>query len=221
MFVLESSQGFEPVAGTTVRLSFHDGSLSMHAGCNTHSGDYAVQDGVLLFENVATTEIGCDPALHTQDMLLADFLTSKPRLHLDGDRLTLSSSKMTLVFLDRETADPDRPLVGTVWEVDTFIEGDGASNLPLATEPTMVFGDDGVLQVDTTCNMGSGHYTVDGNRMLLSDMSYTDASCSGASAVAESRMQAVLRDGTLSFEIEARRLTLDRGSTGLAALARE
>ncbi len=126
-----------------------------------------------------------------------------------------------LVFLDRELADPDRSLIDAVWVVDTFIDADAASNLPLATEPTIVFAKDGKLQVDTTCNTGSGSYTLDGDRITISDMTYTDAACSSAAGTADTRMQAVLRDGTLTFEIEAARLTLDRGAKGLSALARE
>ena len=89
-FLLDSSEGFEAVQGTTVRLRFQDGSLSLQAGCNTNSGDYAVRDGVLIFENISSTQIGCDPARHEQDEQLVKFLTSKPRLKLDGEQLTLS-----------------------------------------------------------------------------------------------------------------------------------
>lgn len=220
-FLLDSSEGFEPVAGTTVRLSFHDGELSMSAGCNSHSGEYAVRDGVLIVESLSSTEIGCDPPRHEQDELLADFLTSEPELSLDDERLTLSDDDITLEFLDREVADPDRPLVGTLWEVDTFIKGDAASNLPLAEEPTLVFEKGGKLQVDTTCNMGTGSYTVKADQITLSDVAYTDAACGGASGAADTQMQAILRNGTLTFEIEAARLQLERGDIGLAARARD
>ena len=220
-FLLDSSKGFEPVESTTVRLRFHDGQLSLQAGCNTHTGDYTVRDGVLIFENVGSTEIGCEPALQKQDEQLVEFLTSEPQLELDDERLTLTHAKIELVFLDSEVADPDRPLVGTLWAVDTLITDDSASNLPLTKEPTLEFTDEGKLQVDTSCNTGSGRYQVDGERVTLDDVSYTDAACSGASAQADTHIQAVLRDGTLTFEIDAARLRLDRGSKGLAALSRE
>lgn len=220
-FLLESSEGFEPVEDTTVRLRFHDGSLSLNAGCNTHSGDYDVRDGILIFQNIASTEIGCEAPLHKQDMQLVAFLMSKPKLRLDDDRLTLTGTEITLVFLDREVADPDRPLAGTLWRVDTFIQGGAASNLPLEREPTLVFGEDGKLEVDTTCNTGGGRYKVDGERIMLSDMSYTDAACGGGSGAADAGMQAVLRDGTVTFQIQAARLTILRGNVGLAAVADE
>ncbi|HKP55284.1 MAG TPA: META domain-containing protein [Polyangiales bacterium] len=220
-FLLDSSKGFEPVENTTVRLRFHDGQLSLQADCNTHAGEYAVRDGVLIFENVGSTEIGCEPALQKQDEQLVEFLTSEPQLDLDDERLTLTQAKIELVFLDREVADPDRPLVGTLWAVDTLIDGDSASNLPLTKEPTIQFDDDDKLHVDTTCNTGSGRYQVDGARITLEDVSYTEVACSGASGSVETHIQAVLRDGTLMFEIDAARLRLERGSKGLGALARE
>jgi heat shock protein HslJ len=218
-FLLESSEGFEPVAGTTVRLSFREGSLGFSAGCNSHDGEYVVRDGILIMQNLSSTEIGCDAARHAQDMLLADFMTSMPQLRRDEDQLTLTGEEITLVFLDREVADPDRPLASTEWTIDTFIEGGAASNLPLASAPTLRFEEDGSWQVDTTCNTGAGRYTADGGQLVLSSVTYTAASCSGASAAADSHIQKVLRAGMLSYEIEADRLKLTRGSVGLSARA--
>jgi hypothetical protein len=43
--------------------------------------------------------------------------------------------------------------------------------------------------------------------------------CSGAASFAEGRVLAVIREGSLSFEIEAGRLTLMLGSAGLGATA--
>jgi heat shock protein HslJ len=221
-FLLESSEGFDPIAGATVRLSFQDGSLSFSAGCNSHGGDYVVRDGVLIVEGLGNTDIGCDAARHAQDMQLAEFITSMPQLRLDENQLTLTGPEITLVFLDREVADPDRPLANTEWAIDTFIEGGAArGGVPIASAPTLRFEDDGSWQVDTTCNTGTGRYEADGEELVLSSVTYTAASCSGASAAADAHIQKVLRDGMLTHEIEADRLRLMRGSVGLSARARD
>src|SRR3954470_7514430 len=46
-FASTSVEGHDLVAGSTVRLTFEDGSLSANAGCNTMTGSYDVTDGRL------------------------------------------------------------------------------------------------------------------------------------------------------------------------------
>jgi heat shock protein HslJ len=217
-FLLESSEGFTPVANTTVRVNFDERQFGFSAGCNSHSGEYSLCGGELCVEGLGSTEIGCAPELHAQDQWLAGFMTARPGLGLDGDRLTLSGVDATLAFLDREVADPDRPLTGRVWNIDTFIEGDAASNFLLQVPPTVSFGNDGSVQSFTTCNMGVGDYTRQGQELSLSGVAYTEEVCGASgSAAADTHIQQVLTDGTLALEIEADRLTLMRGDIGLSA----
>jgi heat shock protein HslJ len=217
-FLLQSADGFEPVMDTTVRISFESDRFAFNAGCNHYGGDYELRDGRLVLGTFGSTEIGCDTPRHEQDEWLSDFFGAKPSLTLDGETLTVTGDDATLVFLDREVADPDRPLAGTTWTVDTFIEGGGASNLPLDPAPTLLFREDGSLMVDSGCNTSGGSYTVDGNEITLSDIAFTEKACPGAAGSADMRVQAVIRDGTLHFEIEAGRLTLMRDDVGLGAL---
>lgn len=216
-FLLESAEGFEPLAGTTVSVGFRNGEFGFSAGCNGHGGTFSLRDERLVVTAFQSTTRGCDAALHAQDEWLAGFLTSSPSLKLEGERLTLRGAAATLVFLDREVADPDRPLVGTLWTVDTIVQGDFATSSVLpAPAPSILFREDGTLQVDTTCNTGSGRYSVAGDQLTLTPVSYTLRACSGASDV-DDQVQVLLREGTLTFEIEATRLTLRRGDSGLSA----
>jgi heat shock protein HslJ len=216
-FVLDSAQGFEPVPGTEVHLVFDGNQVSVSGGCNSQGGEFDVRAGRLVLGGLSSTLIGCAPALSQQDDWLASFLTSKPRLDLDGDELTLTGSDATLVFLDREQADPDRALAGRLWSVESFIEGDAVSFGPMAEAPSVQFDEDGEVLIDTTCNTGRGRYSVRGNRLTLSGVEYTEEGCDVAAL--EAKVQAVLRDGTLSFEIEASLLTLMHGDVGLMARA--
>ena len=81
------------------------------------------------------------------------------RIDLAGDHLTLSTADATLVFLDREVADPDRPLAGVTWSIDTMIDDGSASSMVAGVAtPTMEFGADGSFRVFTTCTTGEGSY---------------------------------------------------------------
>jgi len=218
-FLLESSEGFSPVANTSVRVNFDETQFGFYAGCNSHSGEYSVCGDELCVESLSSTEIGCAPELHAQDQWLAGFMTARPGLRLDGARLTLSGADATLAFLDREVAAPDRALIG-VWNIDTFIEGESASNFPLQIPPTVSFDADGSVRIFTTCNMGGGEYMQQGQELSLSGIAYTEEGCGASgSAAAEAHVQQVLTDGNLALEIEANRLTLMRGEIGQSATA--
>lgn len=217
-FLLESAQGFSPVEGTAIRLSFDKSQISFYAGCNSFSGSYSSCGDALCVQELGSTEIGCAAPLQAQDQWLAEFMTSRPSSSLDGDRLTLSAADATLAFLDREVADPDRPLTGRVWTIDTLISGDAASNVPLQASPTVSFEDVGAVQVFTSCNRGSGSYTHQAEQLQLSGMVYSQQACASSSAAAtEAHIQRVLSDGTLRAQIAAARLTLTHGDVGLSA----
>lgn len=217
-FLLESAQGFSPVEGTAIRLSFAESQISFYAGCNSFSGSYSSCGDALCVQELGSTEIGCAAPLQAQDQWLAEFMTSRPSSSLDGDRLTLSAADATITFLDRELADPDRPLSGRVWTIDTLINGDAASSVTLQVSPTVSFDEIGAVQIFTGCNRGSGSYTHRAEQLQLSGMVYSQQACAGSgSAAAEAHIQRVLSDGALSAQIEAARLTLTRGDVGLSA----
>lgn len=220
-FLYSSGQGFTPVAGSTVFLSFSDGQVSISADCNGIGGAYRLRSGRLVATELGQTEKGCEPQLLAQDEVLVKFITSRPRLTLEGDTLTLAGDDgVTMVFLDREVADPDRPLTGTRWGVDSFIQGDGVSNVPLSADPTLLFRTDGVVEVNTLCNRGTGNYTVSGDRITLTGITFTERPCAGGPAAADTQLKAVFKDGTVTFVIEARSLTIERGNVGIGAVAR-
>jgi heat shock protein HslJ len=129
----------------------------------------------------------------------------------------LQGAGATLELLDQELADPDRPLTGRVWSIDTFIQGATASSFPMLTAPpTLEFGNDGTLTVFDGCNGGSANYTRDGQRLTLSSLGFTEVACSGTRAT-EERVHAVIAEGELIVEIDAKRLTLTHGDSGLGA----
>jgi heat shock protein HslJ len=215
-FLLESADGYTPVPNTTISVSFDADGFGFSAGCNGHFGDYTLCGARLCIEGLGSTEIGCDQERSTQDSWLATFFTSEPAIDLSGAELTFTGDVATLVFLDREVANPDRPLTGRTWTVDTFIDGDAASNLALEISPTLDFSDDGTLSVFSGCNDVVFDYDLAGQAITLSLVSSTRAACTGAAGEASGHVSAVLT-GAVNYEIDAQRLTLMNGDLGLGA----
>lgn len=203
------------VDGTRIRLSFTDGQLGASAGCNTMGGAYRLEGGRLVFEGGGMTEMGCDDERHAQDDWLFGFLGSQPSLAQDGDKLTLTSGATVITFQDRETPEPDLPLVGTTWTVDSIISGDAVSSVPDGANATLVFTDAGELEVDTGCNTGAGTYEVADGTLRVGEVNTTLIGCGGAAGELEAAVMAVLNAGELDHAIDAGSLTLMAGDEGL------
>jgi heat shock protein HslJ len=208
--IIEGGAPRELVDGTRIRLEFtDDGRIVANAGCNTLFSDVSIGDRTLDVGLVGGTEMGCDEDLHDQDTWLAAFLESDPEWALDGDRLTLTSGTIEMVLLDRMEADPDRPLEGTRWVVDTIITGDAASSMFAGTEDLawlMIDGDR--FTASSGCRDVDGSVAVDDDRLRFSDAVQTDPICPPELEEVDTVLLTILT-GDVDFEITANRLRLD------------
>jgi heat shock protein HslJ len=229
--VTENGRPRALVEGTRIRLTFSDDHhLGAQAGCNSMGGPAEVADGHLVVGDLATTEMGCDPARHAQDDWLARFLTSRPGWRLEGSSLTLDQGSTRIELADREVADPDRPLQGTRWVVEEIVDGQAASSVPAGAEAYVLFkdpgghprapGDEGFTG-STGCNQMSGTSAVDpaGRTITFSDVITTKIACDDDRMRLERAVLSVL-DGKVAYVIEADRLRLDHpGGKGLGLRA--
>jgi heat shock protein HslJ len=213
--VTEDGEDRPLVDGTQIRLSFADGQLGASAGCNTMGGTYRIEDGRLLFVGGGMTEMGCDDERHAQDDWLLGFIGAQPSIAQEGDKLTLTSGATVIALQDTEVAEPDLPLTGTTWTVDSIISGDAVSSVPNGAPATLVFTDDGRLEVNTGCNTGGGTYEVTDGTLRVSELMTTLRACDGAAAQLESAVMGVLNAGEIAYAIDAGSLTLMAGDQGL------
>jgi heat shock protein HslJ len=216
-FLLDSAEGYAPVPGTTISVGFSDEGFGFYAGCNSYFGPYTLCGDKLCIEGLGGTEIGCDAARSAQDAWLTEFFTSEPQMGLQGNTLTFVSAEATLVFLDRVVANPDRPLTGRIWTVDTIIDGGAASNVPVSDPATLEFREDGTLDVFSGCNDMGFTYEVVGAAITFSLVGSTRLACEGSAGALSAHVGQVLT-GTATYAIEAQRLTLMNGTLGLGAM---
>jgi heat shock protein HslJ len=208
-FLSTSVEGHDLVPGTDIRIAFTDGSLSANAGCNTMGGDYSLDGNMLEVGPMFSTEMGCEPPLMDQDTWLADFLTSGPAVSLDGDELMLGGNDGTTInMLDRESADPDRPIEGTVWVVDGIVANEAVSTVPGGTTASITITD-GTAAVETGCNAGSTSVEITDTTLTFSPMAVTMMACPPDETELQDAVLAVL-DGEVTYEIEADRLSIRR-----------
>lgn len=209
------------VPGTRIRLDLRDVDLTVSSGCNTMGGRYHIDGGQLIVEQMSTTDMGCPAAHGAQDTWLAHLLGAHPTITLSGNELALASGSVVIRLMDRAVVDPDRPLVGPTWTVDSIINGGAVSSVPSDVPPaTLVFKADGTVTVFTGCNQGSAKWSTAGTTIALSELVLTKVACAGSGAALESAVVGVLGAGSLGLAISADSLTLQAGANGLQLRAR-
>ena len=221
-FQLESAEGYELVA-EGARIAFHEGSeFSFSAGCNSLGGTFSVSEDVFTLGEAYSTMIGCDTELMEEDDWFTSFFQSSPTISFDGERMTFTGTEATLIFLDSEIATPDQELVGPIWQIDTFIDGEMASAYNLVESPTLSFSADGRVDIFGGCNGGGGLYEVgDDGAISFSDLMSTYLECDVLTMGAEYHIFSVLGESGLTFEIDANRLTIMGASLGISGSVQE
>ncbi len=214
--VTRSGAPFAVVPGSVIKLTFAEGRLSANAGCNT-MGAGVTFDGsrMTLTSAVATTDMACPQELMDQDTWLAGLLTAGSDLSAADDFLTLVSGTTTIVLQDERTAVPDAPLVMTLWTLDTIIDGDSASSVPVGNPATLAFGS-GLPKafIETGCNTGSGEYDIGDRTLALGPIALTKKACREEVASVESAVLSVLQ-GEVAYVIDGKVLTITRGAQSL------
>lgn len=205
-------------SGTEIRLGFTKGRITIDAGCNGMGGRYSLDGPTLVVAALDTTEIGCDQARMDQDTWVAELVTSRPDLTLAGDSLTLTAGDTVITLTDREVARPGSPLVGTTWTLESLIDGDVASSVPVGVTATMTFDADGTYAVSAGCNRGGGRYEINGAMIDFDAPATTRMSCGDDSDGVERSVLDVL-SGPVRFVIDEQSLTLTKGAAGLGLRA--
>lgn len=213
--VTDGGQDRPLVPGTKLRLSFSAFDIGASAGCNHIGGTYRIDGGRLIVDNMATTDMACDPDLMAQDQWLSELLGAGPAIRLVLDDLVLEAGSVSITFVDREVAEPDAELVGPTWTVESIITGDAVSSVPAEPVATLVFKADGTLEVNAGCNRGSGTWTAVSGGIEVGPLMLTKMACQGDGANLESAVLGVLEAGTVGAQIDSTLMTLTAGNQGL------
>lgn len=213
--VTERDRSRELVDDSVVRLEFTaDGRLIANAGCNTGQGDVRLDDGKLVVEGYGTTEMGCPGGLNEQDAWLADFIAARPSWRLSGDELTLSAEETRITMRDRAVVQPDLPLEGTTWTLESFVDGSGPDasvRHSAAMEQAWLRLADGRAEAHGGCNGMGGDAEIAetdaGYTVTFGPLIGTKMACRPEIMTVENQLASVLT-GKVTATIDANMLTL-------------
>lgn len=205
------------VPGTKIQLRFDGKNIGASAGCNSMGGPYTIEGDTLRVTEMGMTEMGCDPARHEQDSFVAALLTDSPTVTLVGDTLTVESGTVRLELLDATVANPDVAIVGTLWEVTGFIDGQAATSMNVARAGTLTFTDESTMSgfdgcgdfsapVEVSDGSTGGPVDGDGEVQFGSVDRLTTAGC--ADAEYASMLHAVFDAGDATIIVDGQNMTL-------------
>ena len=213
--VTENGRPKDLVAGTRITLSFTENGhrLGAQAGCNSMGGPVSFTGGRMVAGDLASTEMGCDDPRQGQDEWLGRFLTSRPAWSRADPALTLDNGTTRIDLEDKSVADPNRPLRGTKWVVDTIVDGQSASSVPSGAEASITFGDGADrdhFSGNTGCNSMGGNSVVNEGRSTIafSEVLTTKMACNDDRMRLERAVLATLK-GDVRYAIDGAVLRLD------------
>lgn len=175
--VTEDGKDRPLVPGTRLLLTFQDGQLRAHAGCNHMTGPASLDGGRLRVDALTSTLMSCGDVLDEQDRWLARFLGANPTWRLDGDDLILSTDDTEIRFTDRRIADPDRSLRGTRWVVDSIIDNQSVTSVPAGVEAYLTLRDGDRVEGFTGCNTFGGTAVERSGQITFSNIFSTRKAC--------------------------------------------
>ncbi|KAA0116101.1 META domain-containing protein [Mycolicibacterium sp. P9-22] len=207
-FVSVTVAGEQIPGGGPLTLSFADGQLSAYAGCNRGSGPADLADGHLSTQ-LATTMMGCPPPYADADAWMGRFLEARPAWSLSADTLTLTTDTATVTLRDKAVVDPDRPLLGTTWRVDTLVSAQAAMTSVALEQarPTLTLHADQSVTGWTGCNTFYGRAEVSGSTVTFAPVNTGGPVCAGELGDIERSIVGTL-EGPVQAIIDADRLTL-------------
>ncbi len=195
IWVLNTLDG-EPVGDVRVTIQFEDGSASGNGGCNSYSGSYTLDGQSLTFdEAIAMTMMACIGPAETVEPAYMALLSQVASYQIDNGALSLlpAEGDALLVF------SPDQPasLMGVEWVAIAYNNGRQAVTSPmLETEITVMFGADGQISGNASCNNFNGGFSIDGQNISVGELATTRMMCPEEVMQQEFEFLAALQNAT-------------------------
>jgi heat shock protein HslJ len=204
--------GIPVVDGHPITLSFTDETAEGTAACNGYGGSYAIGADMSI-SNLGWTEMACIPETVMESEAM--YLEALPRVSefsMTEDELTLSGEGVELIYKALPPV-PASELTGTVWVLDTLVQGDSVTS-PAGERATLELFTDGSMLGSTGCRTLDGNYTVSGAELVMTEMS-AHGECPAELEEQDNHVVTVLGDGfRVVIEGEALSLT-GAGEQGL------
>lgn len=190
--------------GAQATLELRDGDLRGRSFCNSVVSGYRLDGDSIEFDGLGGTDMGCDPDVMAAEQSFLDALGRVTTAARDGDDLVLSGDGVRLRLVP-VIPEPDRPLEGTRWVLDTLVDGATASST-VGDPAGLVLDTDGTAEASTGCQLLTARWLLEDGALVLDDL-LGSATCPPELADQDAHVTAVLGGGPAPV-IQGDRLTL-------------
>ncbi len=207
-----SGTAIQPISSHPVTLNIDGNMIGGTAACNGYGGEWVKDGSSVTFGDVAHTEMACEPVA-TMDLERAylDALLAVTTIAVEDGQLVLTGPDVELRF-DELQPPPTAQLLGTVWVLDSLVQGDAVSSV--SGGPTLEFFTDGSFLATTGCRNITGNYVESGAGITTTQMQ-AQGECADELGDQDSHIISVL-EGEYRANIEGQTLTLMiAGESGL------
>ena len=214
------------VDGTTVTAYFdHEGFLRGSAGCNAYATTCNANGETLDIGIVDVTQTFCSrpTGIMQQEATYLSMLKQADTYEIDENHLVIRDNEGDTILIF-ESARSEAlisltgKLTGRAWHLRRLAD-DAGDMVPALSQGTVtaVFSEDGHLSGAAGCNWYGTYYRLEGDRLFLEDIAYTDFYCSTPEGILQQERQYFsLLDRVAAYKIRSGTLILyDENDTPL------
>jgi heat shock protein HslJ len=155
---------------------FKGGAVNGSAGCNVFNGSYTASGAALTFGPLATTMMACPSPQDTVEAAYLAALGKSATYTATADTLTIYDAAGLEILL--YNASSPAAITGMTWHLRAYNNGKQAVvSVLIGTDPTAVFGTDGTVSGNATCNQYNGPYTTTGSTIKIGPLVSTLMAC--------------------------------------------
>jgi heat shock protein HslJ len=194
---------------------FQAGKVSGSAGCNQYNGAAKISGVTLAVTGVSSTMMACPPPASDVETAFLAALNKSASFTATADSLTIfdTSGAKILVF----SASTGPALTEGEWHVTGYNNGKQAVvSVAAGSDPTAVFGADGTVSGNATCNRFNGTYTIDGDKIAISQLATTMMACETDELNAQEAAYLAALQSAATYQVRGSTLDLRTASDALA-----
>ncbi len=176
-----------------VTMTIEGAQISGTAACNGYGGEVRISGASFSVASIGVTEMACFPpeVMDTETAFLRALLRVDT-VEVEEGRLTLRGGNTELVF-ELLPPVPEAELTGTVWVLESLVQGDAVSSVA-GERATLELFTDGSLIGSTGCRILTGSYVISGAEVQFTRFS-AGGECPPELARQDDHVVSVLGDG--------------------------
>lgn len=203
--------------GVYADARFDGTKVAGSAGCNGFSGAYVASGSSLTVTGIASTKMACPPPASTVETAYLAALAKSAAYTATTESLTIFDAGGARLLLF--AAAKPGGLTGVSWHATAYNNGkDAVQSVAIGSDPTVVFGTDGTVSGNATCNTFNGPALITGNRIAIGPLISTKMACASAELNAQETAYLAALGSAQTYDILGKRLELrDAGGALMAS----